>query len=38
MTIERQPGVFTGTFRIALPGREFMAIRLTAARNGEPEP
>lgn len=34
MTIERQPGVFTGTFRIELPGREFMAVRLIAARDG----
>jgi hypothetical protein len=30
MTTERQPGVFTGTFRIDLPAREFMAIRLIA--------
>jgi Domain of unknown function (DUF5605)/Domain of unknown function (DUF5060)/Protein of unknown function (DUF4038) len=30
MTITRQPGVFTGTFRIDLPAREFMAIRLIA--------
>jgi hypothetical protein len=29
-TIARQPGIFTGTFRIELPGREFMAIRLIA--------
>jgi hypothetical protein len=34
MTIERQPGVFAGTFRIELPGREFMAVRLIAARDG----
>lgn len=38
MTIEPQPGLFTGSFRIALPGREFMAIRLIAARDGPPEP
>ncbi len=30
MTIARQPGIFTGTFRIELPGREFMAVRLIA--------
>jgi hypothetical protein len=30
MTTERQPGVFTGTFRIDLPAREFMAVRLIA--------
>jgi hypothetical protein len=30
MTTVRQPGIFTGTFRIDLPGREFMAVRLTA--------
>ncbi|HXA58475.1 MAG TPA: DUF5605 domain-containing protein, partial [Streptosporangiaceae bacterium] len=30
MTIARQPGIFTGTFRIDLPGREFMAVRLIA--------
>jgi hypothetical protein len=30
MTTERQPGIFTGTFRIELPAREFMAIRLIA--------
>ena len=30
MTIARQPGVFTGTFRIDLPAREFMAVRLVA--------
>ena len=29
-TIARQPGIFTGTFRIELPGREFMAVRLIA--------
>ena len=29
-TIARQPGTFTGTFRIELPGREFMAVRLIA--------
>ena len=34
MTIVRQPGVFTGTFRIKLPGREFMAVRLIASRDG----
>ena len=34
MTITRQPGVFTGTFRIDLPGREFMAIRLIAVTDG----
>ena len=31
MTIVRQPGIFTGSFRIDLPGREFMAVRLIAA-------
>jgi hypothetical protein len=30
MTITRQPGLFTGTFRIDLPAREFMAVRLMA--------
>jgi hypothetical protein len=30
MTTERQPGVFTGTFRIDLPARESMAVRLIA--------
>jgi len=34
MTIVRQPGVSTGTFRIDLPGREFMAVRLIAVRDG----
>jgi hypothetical protein len=34
MTTVRQPGVFTGTFRIGLPGREFMAVRLIAVRDG----
>jgi hypothetical protein len=31
MTILRQPGIFEGSFRIELPGREFMAIRLVRA-------
>ena len=31
MTVDRQPGTFEGRFRIELPGREFMAIRLTRA-------
>jgi hypothetical protein len=31
MTIVRQPGTFEGCFRIELPGREFMAIRLVRA-------
>jgi len=34
MTIVRQLGVFTGSFRIDLPGREFMAVRLIAVRDG----
>jgi hypothetical protein len=34
MTTVRQPGVFTGTFRIELPGREFIAVRLIAVRDG----
>jgi hypothetical protein len=29
MTVDRQAGTFEGRFRIDLPGREFMAIRLT---------
>jgi len=28
MTIERQPGEYEGSFRIDLPGREYMAVRL----------
>jgi hypothetical protein len=28
MTVDRLPGTFAGRFRIELPGREFMAIRL----------
>jgi len=28
MTVDRQPGTFEGCFRIGLPGREFMAVRL----------
>jgi hypothetical protein len=31
MTVTRQPGIFTGSFRIELPGREFMAVRLRPA-------
>jgi hypothetical protein len=31
MTVDRQPGTFAGYFRIGLPGREFMAVRLTRA-------
>jgi hypothetical protein len=31
MTIVRQPGIFEGSFRIELPGHEFMAIRLVRA-------
>jgi hypothetical protein len=31
MTIVRQEGIFEGCFRIQLPGREFMAIRLVRA-------
>lgn len=31
MTIQRQPGVFEGAFRVALPGRPYMALRLIAA-------
>lgn len=31
MTIVRQPEIFEGCFRIQLPGREFMAIRLVRA-------
>jgi hypothetical protein len=31
MTVERLPGEHTGTVRVPLPGREFMAIRATAA-------
>ena len=34
MTTERQPGAFAGSFRMELPGREFMAVRLIAARYG----
>jgi hypothetical protein len=37
MTIARQPGIFTGTFRIDLPGREFMAVRLITEK-AEPKP
>ncbi|MBD2867123.1 DUF5605 domain-containing protein [Paenibacillus arenilitoris] len=29
MTIEKLPGTFEGTFRIELPGKPFMAVRLT---------
>jgi hypothetical protein len=35
MTISRQPGIFMGTFRIDLPGREFMAVRLIAPSGGQ---
>ena len=31
MTIARQPGTFEGCFRIGLPGRQFMALRLVRA-------
>ena len=31
MTTVRQPGIFEGSFRIELPGHEFMAIRLVRA-------
>jgi len=31
MTIVRQPDVAEGSFRVQLPGREYMAIRLTRA-------
>jgi hypothetical protein len=31
MTVVRQPGIFERCFRIQLPGREFMAIRLAKA-------
>jgi hypothetical protein len=31
MTVDRQPGTFEGCFRIGLPGREFMAVRLIRA-------
>jgi hypothetical protein len=29
MTIEEQEGTFEGTFRIELPGRQYMAVRMT---------
>ena len=29
MTIERQPGLYEGAFRIELPGRQYMAVRMT---------
>jgi hypothetical protein len=29
MTIERLPGTFEGSFRVPLPGREYMALRLS---------
>jgi uncharacterized protein DUF5605/uncharacterized protein DUF5060/uncharacterized protein DUF4038 len=32
MRIVRQPGTFEGCFRVQLPGREFMAVRLIRAR------
>ncbi|WP_415856539.1 DUF5605 domain-containing protein [Sinomonas sp. G460-2] len=32
LSVERLPGTFEGTFRVPLPGRQYMAIRLTAAR------
>jgi len=32
MTIVRQPGTFEGCFRVQLPGREFMAVRLIRAK------
>jgi hypothetical protein len=30
MTIETLPGTYSGRFRIDLPGRQFMAVRLRA--------
>ena len=32
MTVDRQPGTFAGCFRVGLPGREFMAVRLIRAQ------
>ena len=29
MTVERLPGTFEGSFRVPLPGREYMALRLS---------
>ncbi|MBO0985567.1 DUF5605 domain-containing protein [Rathayibacter sp. SD072] len=29
MTVDRVPGVFSGSFRVELPGRQYVAIRLT---------
>lgn len=34
MTIERRPGVAEGSFRVELPGRQWMAIRLTEVAEG----
>jgi hypothetical protein len=31
MTIDSLPGIHEGSFRVDLPGREFMALRITAA-------
>lgn len=31
MTVEEQPGVYEGSFRIELPGRQYMALRLRKA-------
>jgi hypothetical protein len=39
MTVDRVPGVHSGSFRVELPGRQFVAIRLTkvaAASDGVP--
>ena len=32
MTVDRLPGEFEGTFTVPLPARQYMALRLTAAR------
>ena len=28
MTVDRLPGTFSGNFRVELPGRQYMALRL----------
>ncbi|WP_231391754.1 DUF5605 domain-containing protein [Arthrobacter sp. 35W] len=35
MTIETLPGTYEGRFRLELPGRQFIAVRLRAVRDGQ---
>jgi len=38
MTIDTLPGTYTGTFRVDLPGREFIALRMTSVDTDRPAP